>query len=278
MAVSHGPRFDEIGYWSEVKLDIVKDYAKAYSTILASQPNLNHVYIDGFAGPGVHLSKTSGQFVPGSPLNALIVEPAFKEYFLIDLDGDKIGSLRSLIGDRKDVRLLQGDSNAVLLRDVFPKVKYEQYRRGLCLLDPYGLQLDWKVIETAGQMGTLDVFLNFPIMDMNRNALWHNPAGVAPEDAVRMTRFWGDESWKGTAYRKEPDLFEEQTVKNDNESVVAGFRKRLKDVAKFGYVPEPIPMRNSTGAVVYYLFFASKKAVAAKIVDDIFKKYRERPR
>lgn len=108
--------------------------------------------------------------------------------------------------------------------------------------------------------------------------LYKHPAGVAPEDAVRMTRFWGDESWKGTAYRKEPDLFEEQTVKNDNESVVAGFRKRLKDVAKFGYVPEPIPMRNSTGAVVYYLFFASKKAVAAKIVDDIFKKYRERPR
>ena len=27
--------FDEIGYWSEIKLDIVKDYAQAYATILA---------------------------------------------------------------------------------------------------------------------------------------------------------------------------------------------------------------------------------------------------
>lgn len=27
-------KYDEIGYWSEIKLDIVKEYAKAYSTIM----------------------------------------------------------------------------------------------------------------------------------------------------------------------------------------------------------------------------------------------------
>ena len=44
-------RFDEIGYWSEVKLDIVKKYAKAYSTIMAKQQSIKaHVYVDGFAG------------------------------------------------------------------------------------------------------------------------------------------------------------------------------------------------------------------------------------
>lgn len=30
-------KFDLIGDWSEIKLDIVKAYAKAYSTILAAQ-------------------------------------------------------------------------------------------------------------------------------------------------------------------------------------------------------------------------------------------------
>ncbi len=33
-------QFDEIGYWSEVKLDIVKKYAKAYSTIVAKQQSI----------------------------------------------------------------------------------------------------------------------------------------------------------------------------------------------------------------------------------------------
>ena len=31
------PRYDEIGYWSEIKLDIIKEYAAAYSQILGSQ-------------------------------------------------------------------------------------------------------------------------------------------------------------------------------------------------------------------------------------------------
>ena len=46
----------------------------------------------------------------------------------------------------------------------------------------------------------------------------------------------------------------------------------------FAQVPEPIPMRNSRSATVYYLFFASQKAIAGNIVRDIFNKYRERMR
>ena len=43
-------KFDEIGYWSEIKLDIVKKYAAAYTTILARQECLSFSYVDGFAG------------------------------------------------------------------------------------------------------------------------------------------------------------------------------------------------------------------------------------
>ena len=64
--------------------------------------------------------------------------------------------------------------------------------------------------------------------------------------------------------------------KVSNEEVVAAFRQRLKDVAGFEHVLDPMPMRNSKNAVVYYLFFASQKPVAASIVQDIFKKYQDR--
>lgn len=90
-------RLDEIGYWSEVKLDIVRKYASAYSTIMAKQPLIKrHVYIDAFAGAGQHVSKASGEFVPGSPLNALDIKPPFSELHLIDLDGAKASELRRL--------------------------------------------------------------------------------------------------------------------------------------------------------------------------------------
>ena len=48
------PRIDEIGPWTEVKLDILKRYAVEYSKILSSQqnPSFFHVYIDAFAGTG----------------------------------------------------------------------------------------------------------------------------------------------------------------------------------------------------------------------------------
>jgi hypothetical protein len=63
-------------------------------------------------------------------------------------------------------------------------------------------------------------------------------------------------------------------VKLPNDAIVAAFRRRLREVAGFGYVPAPLPMRNSRNAVVYYLFLASPKAVAEKIITDIFDKYR----
>jgi three-Cys-motif partner protein len=71
---NRGLRFDRIGYWSEIKLHILREYAQAYSTIFSAERQsrrFSHVYIDAFSGPGVHLSKTTEQEVLGSPLLAL---------------------------------------------------------------------------------------------------------------------------------------------------------------------------------------------------------------
>lgn len=269
-------KFDEIGYWSEIKLEIISKYAKAYSVILSSKSNLYHVYIDGFAGSGVHIARSTGEFVSGSPLNALLIDPPFKEFFFIDLDGDKVAELHRQTETRENVHIRKGDCNRLLLEWVFPRVRYEDYRRGLCLLDPYGLDLNWEVIKAAGEMRTIDLFLNFPIMDMNRNVLWRQHAKVTRENEGRMNAYWGDHSWKQIAYREEATLFGPELQKTDNSTVVAAFRKRLKEVAKFGFVPEPMPMRNKQGAEVYYLFFASQQPVAERIVKEIFAKYRIR--
>ena len=268
-------QFDEIGDWSQIKLEILKKYAAAYSTILSAQTkaSLFHVYIDAFAGAGQHVSKVTQEFVPGSPLNALAVQPQFREFHLIDIAPEKIEKLRELIGPRKDVFIYQGDCNEILLRDVFPRVQYTQYRRGLCVLNPYGLHLDWNVISTAGHMESLDVFLNFPVQDMNRNVFWHNSQGVDESQIRRMNLFWGDESWRNIVYQTKWNLFG-IPEKEPNEVVAEAFRKRLREVAGFDRAPEPLPMKNSKGATIYYLFFASQNKTAEKIAREIFGKYR----
>jgi len=49
---------DEVGDWSELKLEILKKYASAYSAILTKK-NLHHSYIEGLAASGHHVSKRS---------------------------------------------------------------------------------------------------------------------------------------------------------------------------------------------------------------------------
>jgi three-Cys-motif partner protein len=266
--------FDEIGYWSEVKLDIVREYATAYSKILSSK-NLPHIYIDAFAGAGQHLSKLTGEFVPGSPLNALAVQPPFREYHFIDLNTAKMDHLQRLAGNSPTVHFYPADCNEVLIRQLFPTLEYKSYRRALCLLDPYGLHLNWDVMFQAGQLKTVDLFLNFPVMDINRNALWRNPDNVSQEQRLRMNAFWGDDSWRQVGYQQTQGLFGTMEEKVSNAEFAEAFRSRLLKVAGFKRVPEPLPMR-SRNAVVYYLFFASQVDVAEKIVTDIFNKYRNR--
>ena len=271
------PRLDEVGYWSEVKLEIIRKYAAVYSTILNTKPEIRrYLYIDGFAGPGVHISKQTGKYIPGSPLNAMNVTPPFPELHFIDIEGGRAEALRKMVAGRKGVSVYEGDCNDILLKEVFPRARYGDYRRALCLLDPYGLHLDWQVIRDAGQDQAIEIFLNFPVMDMNMNVLWRNPEKVQSAQADRMDVFWGDRSWRTAAYKKTPGLFGDIEEKEDNAVVAAAFRERLRQVAGFKYVPDPMPMRNSRGAVVYYLFFASPNATGAKIVTEIFAQYRDR--
>lgn len=268
-------KFDQINYWSEIKLDILRQFAQAYSRILAAQPGLYHIYIDAFAGAGMHVSRRTGEFIAGSPTNALAISPPFKEYHLIDLDSEKVDALNQNVEHASNVHVYNGDCNAILIEQVFPRCAYENYRRALCVLDPYGLHLQWKLIQTAGEMKSIEIFLNFPVADMNRNVLWTNPEIVRDDQIRRMNAFWGDESWREAAYETDQNLFgfEEKT---GNIIVVQAFQDRLETVAGFLNVPDPIPMRNSKGAIVYYLFFASQKPVAANIVRDIFRKYRDK--
>ena len=270
-------KIDEVGYWSELKLEIIKKYAGAYSRILSAQgPSLQHHYIDAFAGAGIHLAKRTGEYIAGSPLNALNIVPPFKHHHLIDLDGRRVDHLRSIAKAREDVTIHKGDCNIVLLEEVFPEVRYEDYQRALCILDPYKLNPDWEVMAAAGSMKSVEIFLNFMVMDMNMNVLWKNPEAVAPAQIERMNRFWGDDSWRSAAYRAELGLFGSHEEKTTNEDVAEAYRTRLRDVAGFKYVPKPIPMRNSSGAIIYYLFFASPSATGGRIVEEIFERYRQR--
>lgn len=270
-------KFDEIGSWSEIKLAIIQEYVAAYTKILSRQKYLKFYYVDGFSGAGVHTTKETKQMVDGSPLLVLSADIAFHKYYFIDLDGDKVNYLLEQCKKfpHRNTEVKQGDCNKVL-KSIVPGIDFSNYERVLCLLDPYGLDLDWEIIEMMGKKKIVDLILNFPIMDMNRNAIWRDPKGASMQKKAPMTRFWGDDSWLRAAYEQpsQVNLFGEESLeKQPNEAIVSAFQERLKGTAGFKFVPNPIPMKNSKGATVYYLFFASQNATAGKIAKSIFQKY-----
>ena len=179
--------YDVIGPWTEVKLDILREYAGPYSQIVTAN-GFHHLYIDAYAAGGAHVSHTTGEVVPGSPLVALSTKPPFREYHFIDANPDRVDQLRQYSGDRTDVHVNPGDCNEILIRDVFPLVRYEDRKRALCLLDPYNIDLSWNVVAAAGRMKSIEIFVNFMVMDMNMNVLLRDPARAEATQIARMDR------------------------------------------------------------------------------------------
>jgi three-Cys-motif partner protein len=130
-------------------------------------------------------------------------------------------------------------------------------------------------------MRSIEVFVNFMVMDMNMNVLLRDPTKATAAQIERMDRFWGDNSWRDVVYELSPQghlFFESEAIKVEdaNEKIAEAYRQRLISVAGFGYAPQPLRFVTRNRATIYYLFFASPNATGAHIVEDIFRKHRER--
>lgn len=265
---------DQLGEWSQIKHQILEEYAHAYTTVVTRQPFIRKVmYIDAFAGCGYGTDRHTGEQLRGSAIRAMEVAPPFSELHFVETNEVKADVLASATAKDKRVTVHRGDGIEVL-RELLPRCRYEDYCRALCLLDPYELSVPWSMVEQIAAMRSIEIFYNLMIMDMNRNILWKNRDRVPPGNLAKMGMVWGGRSWMNVLYVEDVDLFGARAKKLENAEVAEAFRRRLEAVAGFKYVPKPIPMKNSVGATVYYLFFASHNRTGAKIVEDILSKYQ----
>jgi three-Cys-motif partner protein len=259
------PRRDLIGDWTREKLKIFENYTKAYSKALAGK--FHRVYVDAFAGAGEHICRKTLEYVPGSPRNALAVEHPFEEYHFIDIDqgrAEGLEELKGLVPTRVEIH--HGDCNTILREEILPYIASNRHIRALCMLDPYSLNYDWDVVCGLAKTQHVDLFLNFMIMNANMNVLHRDQTTVDPLQAERLTKVWGSEEWRNHAYystEASDDLFGNiETKKTNNIRVANAYRKRLQLGAGFKHVLPPIPMLNSRGGVIYYLYFAAQNDLA----------------
>lgn len=289
------------GDWTQEKLERVRKYLQAYTTIFARNSQarkLKAIYVDAFAGSGYRTSScpeslTLGlfpelveadarAFVKGSARIALEVDPPFKKYLFIEKDQDYAQELQKLRQEFPDkaalIEIVESDANTYLKK--WCTTMDRDTTRAVVFLDPYGMQVDWTVISAIADTRSIDLWILFPIgMAVNRLL---TTGGPPPEEwRQALTRIFGTNEWQQAFYGTEryPDLFGDEVIQQvklaDFEKIGRFFVERLKTVFA-GVADNPLPLMNSRNNPLYLLCFASGNPkgapTAIKIANDILKR------
>ncbi len=264
------------GDWTKEKLTIIEDYLQFYVRALSKQ-KVKLVYIDAFAGSG-KTELQSGETIDGSAL--ISMKYNFDEYYFIELDNDRSQHLYDEIKARypekiNKVTFITGDAN-IELKSLLSKLTV--YQRGVMFLDPYAMELNWDVLESAKQSGILDIWYLFPLNALTRNLF--KKLNMPEATKEKVTRILGTDSWEKELYHQSAQLsfFDDEPLERVNFDGLVDFVKdRLK--SNFPYVsPKSRMLKNSNNSPMFILFFimtnASNKAIGlgSKVVSDIFDK------
>lgn len=264
------------GDWTKEKLTIIEDYLQFYVNALSKQ-KVQLIYIDAFAGSG-KTELQSGETIDGSALISLKYN--FDKYYFIELDEERSRCLNEEINTRfhekKDkVKVITGDSNSEL-KKLFRSLTV--YQRGVMFLDPYAMELEWDVLETAKQTNILDIWYLFPLNALTRNLYKKMSMPIATKNKV--TQILGTNEWEKELYHQSAQLsiFGDEPLERVNFDRLVDFvRQRL--INSFPYVsPQSRMLKNSNNSPMFILFFMmtnkSGKAIGlgSKVVTDIFNK------
>ena len=279
------------GDWTHEKLERVRKYLSAYSTIMSRQP-FRFAYIDAFAGTGYRTIKKEGEqeelpfpdldsFLDGSARIALRVEPRFTRYIFIEQNESRFAELQKLKEEfphlQNDIILMNADANSYL-QDLCLNYSWKT-NRAVLFLDPFGLQVDWDTIIAIANTKAIDLWYLFPLgVAVNRMLTKNGQIRAVWRD--RLNKLFGDDGWYDVFYRavKTTSLFgEEEAIQKigDFGLIEQYFVERLKTVFA-GVAENPLPLLNSHNNPLYLLCFASGNPkgakTAIKIAQDILRR------
>ena len=285
------------GGWTEEKLDLLTKYLNAYVTIFAKNPQarfFHTVYVDAFAGAGYirRPQKDTSQidlfddlaadetqeFIKGSAVRALELEPGFGEYLFIERDPDRFRELETLREKYPDrsISVKNVEANEYLRRWC-AETDWKR-TRAVIFLDPYGMQVEWSLLKEIAKTKGVDLWLLFPLGAALMRLLQKRQLPPRPW-ADRVTAILGTDAWQAEFYmsRKSDTLFgteqkEERDV--DYQGVAGFFLERLRSV--FERVAEnPYVLKNSKNCPLYLFCFAAGNPkgapTAVKIAQDIMR-------
>lgn len=290
----------EVGPWAKDKLERLGKYLSAYTKIMRKQEWCDgYVYVDAFAGPGVHRIRGTDdatqeeklqamlidiahhaqsdmdhkEFIAGSPRVALEIEHPFTYYVFVEKDPERVRHLERIkleFEGRRNILIKQKDCNGYLLDKLAnnPRINWSKWR-AVVFLDPFGMQVPWSTIEALAKTGAVEVFLNLPV-GMAIQRLLRRDGHFTSRQRKKLDTYFGSPEWYQVLYRREPDLFGNEIaikVEESGKALLEWYRSRLRKL--FGHVSKAALIKNTRGGHLYYLLLATPKKAGERIASYI---------
>ncbi len=262
------------GSWTEEKLEILRRYLDAYTTVLVNQP-FRLIYVDAFAGEGYwrpnspYMAEDYADFDDvrdGSARIALRTrDRSFDRFVFIEKDPDRCQSLERLRDEFPDrnIEINNEDSNDALMSFCD---RIGAYDRAVVFLDPFATEVSWETVDKIAATKKIDCWMLFPLMAIARQM----PRGGEPTEAwaANLDRIFGGRSFWRELYQRRPQLsfFEEESAleRPGGSGLIAdNYRARLEEVFE-GVAPTRRVFKNSRNSPMFELFFAASNAAGAR--------------
>jgi len=284
------PQDDWGGPWTEKKLVAFSKYVWSYLTIMKMFPYWKTIYFDGFAGSGTREKKNNTELYQQLKITeeeeetykgaaervlGLNDDLSFDFYYFIDKKESSLKKLEAKITDKfndKKIVYRAGDANTQISE--LAKALTKPNLTALVLLDPFGMQINWKSIEQL--RGThSDVWILVPT-GVIVNRLLDKKGKLEFRD--KLESFFGlpIEEIKSYFYKEQKvqTLFGEEEiitkVSKPIEKIAKLYAERMKTIWKY-VTDEPLVLRNRNGVPLFHFVFASNNKNAKKIAKQIIK-------
>ena len=280
---TRGHRFG--GPWTEQKLECVRKYLHAYTTIMRRY-KFHFTYIDAFAGTGYHepkhdentdqimlfnpTSEETQNFLDGSARIALQVEHPFQEYIFVEKNKNRFSELKKLTDEfpNEQIEFINSDANDYLIN--FCNERNWKSNRVLVFLDPYGMQVSWETIKSIAETEAIDLWILFPLGTINR--MLENDGQISLAKQGTLDRFFGEPDWRKVFYPLTKISLTQEDYRQKTSDIFAEIgrysKKRLQGI--FARVADnPLALYNSKNVPLYLLCFAAGNPKAAKTAVNI---------
>lgn len=269
------------GSWTRQKLEVLRKYLNAYMTIFTENERASFfhtVYIDAFAGTGyrtladpseapllAEITEEDNQnFLKGSARIALELEKPFAEYLFIEKQNNRVAELEHLRKEfpNRRIQIKQGDANNIL-KEWIQKTNWHR-ARAVVFLDPYGMQVEWSLIEAIAKTKAIDLWLLFPL-GIGVNRLLTKNAPPPDQWEQKLTRLFGTEEWRNRFYQRQTTMFGDEVEQKiaSFASIQNFFIERLQAIFA-AVAPNPLVLTNSHNNPLYLLCFAAGNPKGAK--------------